>query len=325
MKRILTMLLALAMTVTLFACGSKKPAEAPTEVPTTAPTTEATQAPTEAPTEPPVDAKTLIAQGKYEEAYKILYAQKSDPEAEELLKDFVWVCGKKVESDEDGAVTFEYTYDSNGKLIKENEVHYRDGDSTTEYTYDSNGKLIKKECGSITEEYTYDANGNRIKIEGYGVTEYTYDAKDNVTKEIFTMPGGSVFTYTYEYSYDSNEMLIKKVKTQFDDMNGATTITDEYTYDGNGKLIKEQSESGWFRGGVRTTEYTYDSDGKLTKKVNLIGDDTVITEYTYDYNGNLTKEVCTATNPGEGYPYTYEYSGYKLLYKPQSDKAASAS
>ena len=46
MKRILTMLLALAMMFTLFACGSKKPAEVPTEA-----TTETTEVPAPTPTE----------------------------------------------------------------------------------------------------------------------------------------------------------------------------------------------------------------------------------------------------------------------------------
>ena len=61
MKRILSVILALALCLSLFACG-KKPVEAPTEpatqppteAPTAAPTEPTTEVPTEAPTEPPL-------------------------------------------------------------------------------------------------------------------------------------------------------------------------------------------------------------------------------------------------------------------------------
>jgi len=387
MKRFFAMLLALAMLFTLAACGQKeedrdegvKSKKEPTE--TTAASKEPATEATKTPTEPPADAKTLIAQGKYEEAYAILYANKSDKEAAELLKDFVWVY-EEIETVSPGSYgstdteKYKYTYDADGKLIKEVETitrgefgeggivseHTYENIYTYEYTYDTNGNLIKEiayddegnadiveysysvdgelikkeEQGGKTEEYTYDSAKNLVKktiqyLNGTESYEYTYDAEGNVTKQIWNevmSADGSVYTqsqeYIFEYTFDSNERLIKKVETIFGSSlvtpGVGIIITYEYTYDTNGNLIKECSTRGSQRD---TTEYTYDTKGNLTKKIILMEDtyreevDIETYEYTYDSNGNLLKETATTTDSTQGFPYTIEYSGYKLFYKPQ--------
>ena len=389
MKKFLAMLLVLAMLFTLAACGQKEEddrdegvkskKEPATE--TTAATKEPASEATKTPTEPPADAKTLIAQGKYEEAYVILYANKSDKEAAELLKDFVWVY-EEIETVSPGSYdstdteNYKYTYDADGKLIKEVETitrgelgeggivseHTYENIYTYEYTYDSNGNLIKEiayddegnadvveysysvdgelikkeEQGGKTEEYTYDSAKNLVKktiqyLNGTESYEYTYDAEGNVTKQIWNevmSADGSVYTqsqeYIFEYAFDSNERLIKKVETIFGSSlvtpGVGIIITYEYTYDTNGNLIKEHYTNRYRD--PYTIEYTYDSDGNLIQKRILEEDssgeevDIETHNYTYDSNGNLLKEVATTTNDNQGFPYTIEYSGYKLFYKP---------
>ena len=295
MKKISVILLALAMMLTFFGCDYVSRAE------------------------------KLIGQEKYEQAYKLLYKNKSDEKAAEMLEDFVWVCEKQTETDYDGDVsTSEYTYDADGNLTKGVYTLPSGFVNTCEYTYyyDIYGNIAKEVCtnseGHVTTvEYTYDANGNlkkqvRADLGGFGdTTEWTYDAEGNITKQVYTGPR---YSYSYEYThyYDADGNKVKEILKDSD-----SGITIENIYDANGNLTKEvHTDSGSVRD---TTKYTYDAEGNLIREVNedLYNGTAYEYIYYYDADGNLTKKVFANS---EGNVTTTEYTGYKVFYKPQKSK-----
>ena len=75
--------------------------------------------------------------------------------------------------------TFEYTYDSNGKILT-----YKDSNGySCEYTYDSNGKVLTlKNSNGYSCEYTRDSNGKELTYKnsngitrGFDIPEYTME------------------------------------------------------------------------------------------------------------------------------------------------------
>ena len=273
MKRFFAILLSLAVMLALVACGNDGNGNG--EHPTTA--TTPSQQPTTAttPNEPLADVKNLIAQGKYEEAYQILYANKSVPEAKELLKDFGWVWDKMVSTDSKGNVaTCILSYYAEENRMK-CDVTYPDGDKcVAEYFYDASGNMLKylytESNGRIvSKEYTYDANGNVLKYiykdseDSYNdeSQEWTYDTYGNIKS--YTDSKGS---HNYEYTYDTNGNKIKEVRT----VSGEYVylyayIKEERTYDANRNMTKEVFTD--YKGDISTYEYIYDANGNKTKQV----------------------------------------------------------
>ncbi len=271
-------------------------------------------------------AMDLIEQGKYEDAYTLIYSvHKTDKSCAELMKDFKVVYSKHTRKgtgfcgDYEYIETSVYTYDCTGNLLQN--VYSLDSIytdeiiteiSTTSYIYDE-GKLIKEEQGEsdlylYITEYFYNSEGVLLKkistsYEEYiETTEYFYDSNGILLKEVYDQPSGKVET---AYTYDSEGRFLKMVET---DDNGEVVF--EYTYDPDGKILKEVND---VYGHVSITDYIYDEDGKLLKKLCPDGD-YVSVEYTYDSNGNITKEVSVDF---VGSIETIEYSGYQYFYCPQ--------
>ncbi len=182
-------------------------------------------------------------------------------------------------------------YMKNYLCVPQKEVEIEADDiATTEYTYDSKGNLVK-------EVYTKQS-GEELKRKNIYV--YTYDSNNNVIKMVQTNKDGDVSTTEYT-SYDDKGNLLKSIYT---DADGETSTTEyAYTYDNRGNLLK-QSES--YDDYTTTSEYTYDSNNNLVKEVQIEFDEVMSTsEYTYDSRGNLTKSVWTSS---EDYVSTNEYS-----------------
>lgn len=335
MKKFSAMLLALAMVFTLFACdkkddGDKKENSKNTEEIIKETTQETTFID---------EAKGLISEKKYEEAYAILYENKTDKEAKELLQDFFWVYEKKIENNDLRGSSYidEYTYSADGYLLKEAGTQW-EGAYSKEYSYDTNGNRIAAVCtdvGGVTVfEYTYNAMGNvtkEVSTDSEGKVEtcmYIYDAMDNLTKEVKTSASGVITTY--ENTYDASGNIITRMyddvveQWTYDDdgnmldhryiLNGAVMLIISYTYDDEGNKIGETSQPT--TAGRKTFyEFFYDQEGKLIKEVvkDSLGDGGTY-EWTYDKYGNVQKEVFTNIKEGS---IVVEYSGYKLFYKPQ--------
>lgn len=317
MKKFFAILLALALLLTLFACSKKE-----TENKNVA-------------DDYLSQAKDLIAQEKYPEAYEILCAHKTDAEAAALLENFVWkntavYCTNSADSYYDYIDI--YTYGADGMLTKHARTGANGSDSaekytyegdriktittdgkSQEYTYDPAGNVVKTVTstpdGTVTDVFTYDAAGNLLKRvsstpDGTCTDVFTYDASHRVTQEIYTDEDGDVYTDTY--TYDANGHKTQEMNTYPD----GETEKYEYTYDEHGNPIRQIYTD--MRAEVETTTwiYTYDANGRMTQRNRT---DAICTqECTYDTAGNLTKERVTYPDGGvTQMDCTYDPAGRK--------------
>ena len=158
--------------------------------------------------------------------------------------------------------------------------------------------------------------------------EYTYDANNNMTSEIYSLwdtgINAWIFDDKYEYTYDANNNLTSYIYSLWD-----TGINDwifyskvEYTYDANNNMtsyIYSEWDTGinaWIFSSKR--EYTYDANNNLTSYIyswwdtginDWIFDDKY--EYTYDANNNMTSAIYSEWDTGINdwiFNYKYEYT-----------------
>ena len=208
--------------------------------------------------------------------------------------------------------TMNNVYDANGRLIRQEYVFTANGNVTKEYdyTYSSDGRLLKivfkqpRETDVVTE-YTYDEAGNLIKTVETSAEEVVtveYDGRGNIKKEETVTSDGGKITQTYTYDERGN-------KIRFEYAGGDALWFNEYTYDDNGKLIKKVCTPT--DGHIVISEYTYiyDEAGRLIKRTRTEeaeGEKTErVYEYIYDENGVIQKYLITDT---DGYQLTCEYS-----------------
>ena len=127
-------------------------------------------------------------------------------------------------------------YNQEKQLIKEELYRLNDSSDSfemtgkIEYTYDSNGNLIKNENDgiSISIKNSYDEKNRIIKKEfSNGLVEkyyYVSEESELVARKIVTVPA---YTTTYNYSYDSKGNLIEEM-IESDNGNSPQRITYEY-------------------------------------------------------------------------------------------------
>lgn len=188
--------------------------------------------------------------------------------------------GNIIEWDED-------IYDNDGKLIES--IYYErlmaNLDYKTEYTYDSNGYLIKEMETSRNLDGTLDYINN---------IEYTNDSSGNVMKKTiqhksyhYSEDGDSVYQSLDVKEYNEEGVLIKWVTY---DEEGR--IENLYEYDNYGNLIKESHPNMGY-GSYLTCEYKYEYDeyGNVLKVTNYTdGETDGYTEYGYENIEEYTKK-----------------------------------
>lgn len=201
--------------------------------------------------------------------------------------------------------TFEYTYDTAGRLA---EVK-RDGTTLSTYTYDANGNRTHINGVELAHydaqdrlldyngaTYTYTANGELLtKTQGGQITQYEYDVLGNLRKVV--LPGGTTIDYLID---GQNRRIGKKV-------NGA--LVQGFLYQDHLKPVAEVDGSGSivsrfvYATGVNVPDYlikggnTYrlikDHLGSPRRVVDTASG-AVAQQLDYDEFGN----VLTDTNPG---------------------------
>ena len=165
----------------------------------------------------------------------------------------------------DTKIVKRYTYDNNGNLVKYEYSTTYDYFNVTTYVYNSEGQLIKaietNGDGNYTigkHEFTYAADGNLIKKvftcgDQTKMREYSYDARGNLSMEIYKVvhSNGSVYSLTDEYQYDEKNNLTRHVHTD----NAGSQYVYEYTYDEYGNTVKRvyTNPDGWVQ--TVTVEY----------------------------------------------------------------------
>lgn len=282
MKRLIYILLALALVFSLCACGKTAPAEDEPEA-----TPEATLPP-------------------------VVY----DRDEGRLIKEI------STNSDGLKYLTMLYDYNGRGQITKEMQLGVNDapvGYYTNEY--DENGTLklrvsyVALGPEEFTEEYrveyAYGETGLLLSetstSEGQilAVTKYEYDEAGLCISEKHYQ-GESFLAAEYTYGYDG--MGRKTNCVRVDNMEGET-IENRYTYDSESRLITDLKCDA--DGSViERIEYTYDDFGNTLKR-SVFGGNGVLNsfiryEYTYDDAGNYVK--CVSTDSEGGNVTTTEYT-----------------
>ena len=216
------------------------------------------------PVDPYPEATSFIKEGKYAEAYAVLFAAKEDEEAAKRLESFVWRCTEaETYHSEGGTSRYTYIYDEKGNIGRE-VCNADDYESITTYRYDEEGRLEEMRVTSSYENYKieYDYNEN-----GLLSIETRYEDGESVTDNTKTL-----------YSYDEQNRLIRVGKLW------KAIYTELYTvtYDSQGNMSERIYADG------DSTKYFYDESGVLVKQQSVLSGETKCPfVYTYDENGNL--------------------------------------
>ena len=194
-----------------------------------------------------------------------------------------------------------YEFDKNGNPVKDCEYYNGNLKATIKREFDSSGSFTEKKINSkdkveylreyyktgvIKKETTYEFG------EVDEITEYN-EAGLPVRKESFS------WTYTVEYEYDDNGILLKKIETDYDDNNVLEEVFEDI-YDSEGEMIRrtitypdgsvvlaERSET--VEDGNKKTINSYDGNDELR----------YVTEKEYDSKGNLLKKISYSIKNGD--------------------------
>lgn len=207
-----------------------------------------------------------------------------------------------------------YKYDKNGNPVKECEYYNGELNTTIERKYDPSGSFTEKKTdfrdnaeylreydknGVLRKETTYDYTGE-VEV----VTEYN-EAGLPIRKESFSS------TYTVEYEYDDEGILLKEIETDYDDNNEVDKIYEDI-YDSDGEMIQRTIISSDGSSVLASRTETVEDGNKKT--INSYGSNDelrYITEKEYDEKGNLLKEITYSIENGEreflsSSEYTYD-------------------
>ena len=160
------------------------------------------------------EALELLEIGEYEKAYALLTSLGKYKDSEEYLSKFYYVPTSGDHKADGGTASAEVTMGSDSLPAKK-VLNYFGEIFVYDYTYDTDGNLIKKIYTSSNGDksifdYAYDTNGNIIKevyasfcegsYESEEVWDYTYDVSGNVIKKVHT--GADNEKSIYDYTYD---------------------------------------------------------------------------------------------------------------------------
>lgn len=149
-------------------------------------------------------------------------------------------------------------------------------DLITEYNYDEKGNLIR--------EIMYDSAGNNLADS----IEYEYDEDRNKIRTNRLISGVLDSYIVYEYNLENK--LIRETEYNLGnsyELDSFINCTIEYAYDADGKLVSRQSTDAV--GNTETTTCEYDNKGLLSKEVIKGNDLTQTNTYTYDDRNRVTK------------------------------------
>ncbi|MEO8695675.1 MAG: RHS repeat-associated core domain-containing protein [Acidimicrobiales bacterium] len=212
----------------------------------------------------------------------------------------------------DPAGNHSFGYDNRGRMTTAAEPLTG---KTFNYTFNDAGQGTRVDYGtpgSSTPYRTYDYDTiGRLATDtsktGTGTTKqtstYTYDADNNVTQQVLSMPGaGNAAEGTYDYSYDRAGRL-----TRYNRASASTTTTD-YRWDAAGNrtnVVTNATVQSWaydqrnrITSGPEGT-YTWDPRGTLDKIMNGA---TTVNDATFDNFGRMT----AMTTSGSTINYTYD-------------------
>ena len=154
----------------------------------------------------------------------------------------------------------QYAYNSAGDLTTVTQLDTHGHSETASYTYDVLHRLTSETnaAGAVTD-YTYDADNNLLAVAGYN-------------------DGQGSFTYTFD--------VLGRMISQKNAL-GDTTLD---AYDGVGNLIQETNPLGY------VTTNRYDAQGNLVATTDPLGG---VTHYTFNLAGWQTSETDPVRQPDQ--------------------------
>lgn len=295
MKKVLWLLLALTLMLSLAACDGTEPGDLPGETTSAAGVAETTDTTEESQYQVDIPAtKTLC------------------------------LCTEETISytNEAGGSKITRTYDENGNLLTE---FYKANDGLAGYgsafTYDEKGnKLTYKaydNSGKVvgTEEYTYN-EANQLVFQKSRNDDtapvdsaYTYNENGLLIKKVNTYPENPEYEFHFVYTYDSKGNLVKEEWINVHSGIQTPHSWKAWTYDAKGNKLSETDNRGF------KTEWTYDDRGNMLSETQYDSDGFAMlcNIYTYDaQNRLLTETWCKGGMADYGETYAYEYDSAGL-------------
>ncbi len=231
--------------------------------------------------------------------------------------------------DNERGVSYNYTYDNKGNLIKVVEANVTTGAviATNTFVFDSNERLTATTYSAVGQTYSpiYEENENGkiypdnevvgITLNGKYTDKVTKDGLRRAQRKTFSIGTRTLFDESYGYLSTLNNgktietEMVSSVSSNVYGTN-ASSETLNYTYDKAGNLETVS------RGNTLIAKYYYDGLNRLKREDNHANGRTYV--WDYDVGGNILfkKEynICTDVNLGtclNTKNYTYKSEGWR--------------
>ena len=182
-------------------------------------------------------------------------------------------------------LTFEY--DSNGNLLRQNDLSQYGVEHYFTFEYD--------DSGNMTKAYEYYRVTDPLSEPTFQETECRYDQFGNRRLEVCYKD--SAEASRYEWTYDENCNKIRE--TYF--KNGEKQSDLRFEYDANGKLLQSFSRNDDGSESLKS-KCEYDAQGNLIEMSYYLGS-SMIRKITYEYNSEGQR-----ITQKDQYHITYEYN-----------------
>jgi hypothetical protein len=249
-------------------------------------------------------ANSALAQYNPEKDEKAQYEKRSKFYAAHKIKEVkLYLLKQESGTPNDSTLFCKMNYDGNGNMVQQ--IRYLPNAGAfnithrifkTNYEYGKTSQITKQTFG--IESYALTAQGNLVKNQSdplNQVTNYYYDGKDNLLKEIYKtnitiMNGYGHIGDTNDYNYDANSNLIRR--TQYT-AEGKLSSTNTYTYNKKNELIGEAyfEDTSKIAFTHSDFKYTHTQEGIIKTVYQFSGTNTLVGQWEYDYDNrdNLIK------------------------------------
>ena len=215
-----------------------------------------------------------------------------------LINEQGYLSSYKRSGDNKQWISCELEYDSDGKIVKENEDNYNPKyDQIVEYEYNELGQCVKKtatkaDSSKSVHEYFYNENGYITKEE-FDDKRYEYEYDSAVEGRVVK------WTYYYngarhsekEFQYDDAGHLIKDIEVSFGE-NGTDRMEEEMEYDPYGYINRVQIKQTYKDGTKENSECRIQYEVAGYKKIQA-GDGNTLNRTTdwvmFDENTEIPK------------------------------------